>query len=324
MTFLDPWLLLLVVTVPLGAWLRLRRGDATATFAPARLARDPALPSTWRSRLIWLPTVLHALALITTVVAIARPVERIALPARAKGIDILLCVDISSSMEATDLDPQRTRLDVAKEAATSFVDGRQQDRFGLICFARYADVLCPLTLDHVSVGEFLAAAQLVTPDGPEDATGIGTAVARAARVLRRSTAKSKAIVLLTDGEENVASPQTPDEISPREAADACAALGIRVYTIAAGTGKRVRSGRVVDIDTSQVEELATRSGGEFFTARDAKAIGRVYAKIDELERVEFEEARFEVRERFGPFVVLAITLLVAGLVLRGTALKVTP
>ncbi len=311
LALLDPWLLLLALLVPAGLWVRRRRGAPALRFAP-RFIADPGLPRSWRVRIRWLPRALQVLGLLSVVLALARPVERVRLPQETEGIDILLCLDTSSSMSANDLDPARTRLDVAKAAAARFIAGRSDDRIGLIAFARYPDLRSPPTLDHRALTEILSRVTLVASDGPEDATGIGTAVTRAAQVLGRSAAKSKVVILLTDGEENVATAETPQEIAPLHAAQLCEGLGVRVYTIAAGVDGRSPSGEPSGLDTSQVEHLAERTGGEFYAARDAGAVAGVYAKIDELEKSRLEEPRYVLVERFPPFVIGALGLFFVG------------
>jgi len=331
---LDPWMLVFVGLLPLALLLRRVKGAPVVSFAPSPFlvggtgAEAPAggspLPLSWRVRLLWLPAALQLLALGLVAVALARPVARRELPLVAKGIDIFLCLDVSSSMAHKDMDPQRTRLDIAKEAAARFVAGRPEDRVGLIRFARYPDVLCPLTLDHEALTEFIAGLERVEADGPEDMTGIGTAVARAAEVIDSSESKSKVVILLTDGEENVARADTPDEIGPARAAALCEQLGVRVYTIAAGIGKRNRDGRWVPIDTSGVRRLAERTGGAFYEARDAGAVANVYRKINGLEKVEFEKPRYELEDRFLPFVFAAFALLLVARLLGSTVFEVLP
>ncbi|MFQ5504754.1 MAG: VWA domain-containing protein, partial [Planctomycetota bacterium] len=160
--------------------------------------------------------------------------------------------------------------------------------------------------------------------GQEDLTGIGTAVARAAQVLRGSVARSKVVILLTDGEETVATADTPEEIGPLRAALLSRKLGVRVYSIAAGIGKQSRSGGFVPLDKRPMQELAARTGGEFFEARDAGAVAGVYARIGELEKVEFEEPRFEVEERFLPFLIAGILLMLCRLLLQQRLLEALP
>jgi len=358
LVLLDPWLLLLMLLVPVALWLRRLQGAPAVRFAPGAFLRRGAglgtrtandstkgslatdagrrddgkefsrdLPRSWRVRLLPLPRVLQVAGLVLAVLALARPVYRTQLPLETEGIDILLCLDTSSSMTANDMDRRHTRLDVAKSAAARFVEGRPHDRIGLICFARYADVRCPLTLDHEALARFLTQVTAVTSDGPEDATGIGAAVARAAQVLGGAkTASSRVVILLTDGEENVATEQTPEEIAPVHAAQLCEELDVRVYTIAAGIGNRDRSGGGgwVPLDTSQVEHLAARTGGRFFEARDAGAVTGVYEYIDALEKVVLEEPRYKVEERFLPFLIVAVGLLLLSRLLRSTVLEVLP
>ena len=307
----HPWFLLLALLVPVALWLRRRRGAPTVLFASGA----EGLPRSWRVRLLPLPWVLQVGGLLLTVLALSRPVRSVPLPLTTEGIDIMLCLDTSSSMTANDMDPRRTRLHVAREAAARFVAGRLDDRIGLVSFARFPDLRCPPTLDHDALQQFLARVTQVAGDGPEDATGIGTAVARAAQVLRGSEAKSRVVILLTDGEENVATERTPEQIAPVHAGQLCRELGVRVYAIAAGLGK---------LDTRQVRLLAEGTGGRFFEARDAGAVAAVYTEIDELERVEFEEPRYQMEERFLVFLAAAVALLLAGRLLQSTALAVLP
>ncbi|HLQ38818.1 MAG TPA: VWA domain-containing protein [Planctomycetota bacterium] len=322
LTLLDPWLLLLALLVPLVFAFRCWRTGPAVRFAPAEFTAG--LPHTWRLRLLAIPPALQYLALLLLVLALARPVHRAPLPPLAAGIDILLCLDTSSSMTSRDLDPQRPRLEVAKAAAAQFIAGRPTDRIGLLTFARYPDVRCPLTLDHRALAELLAEVQVVAGDSPEDATGIGTAVARAAAVLRASTARSKVVILLTDGEENVATAQTPDEIAPLHSSQLCLQLGVRVYTIAAGRGNPGPAGVWQPLDTGQVQRLAERTGGRFYASHDGNALASVYAEIGRLETVEFAEPTWLLEERFVPFVLVAIALVLVGRLLQATWLTVLP
>ena len=149
-------------------------------------------------------------------------------------------------------------------------------------------------------------------------------MARAAQVLQGSESKSKVVILLTDGAENVATARTPEEIAPLHAAQLCEELGVRVYTIAAGIGSPNASGEMVPLDTGQVERLAERTGGRFFEARDAGAVAGVYGYIDDLEKVEFDEPRYKVEERFPAFLICALLLLLLSRGLESTVLEVLP
>jgi Ca-activated chloride channel homolog len=319
---LDPWLLLLALLVPAALWIRRRRGEPALRFAPAPLLEG--LPKTWRTRLLPLPGILGVIASLLVVVALARPVHRAPLPLRTQGIDIMLCLDASSSMNARDLDPARNRLAVAKDAAARFLAGRPQDRVGLVRFARFPDLRCPLTLDHVALGNLLSEVRMVDADGPEDATGIGTAVAAGAKALRNSTARSKVVIVLTDGEENVATAQTPQEIAPVHAAQLCKELGVRVYAIAVGASDKAAPDGRLGVDTSQVRKMTERCDGAFFEARDADALSGVYAEIDRLETVPIEEPQFRIEERFLRFLAAALAALVGGGFVRAALREVTP
>lgn len=321
--FLSPWALVLALLVPAAIWTRLCRGEPATTLSSGAIAGaggDP-LPATLRVRCAALPLVLEAFAVLLAVVALARPVHRSPLPLRAEGIDILLCVDVSSSMDAQDLERGRSRLDAARDAAASFVAARTRDRVGLVSFARWPDVKCPPTLDHRALLGFLESLRTVPGDGGEDATGIGTAVARSAQALADSRARSKVVVLLTDGEENVATVKAKGEIAPSHAAQLCEQLGVRVHAVSVGAdAQAVRS----TIDTRPVQRLAERTGGRFFRARDASSLGGVYAAIDEMERTPLDEPRHALEERFAPFLVASLALFAASWTLRATVLRVSP
>jgi len=319
-SLLAPGFLLLALLIPLGLLARRRRGASTVLFAPG--ADD--LPRTWRVRAAPLPGLLQVAGLLLVVWALARPAERVLLPQQSAGIDIMLCVDTSSSMKANDLDVARTRLEVAKGAAASFVAGRRHDRIGLVSFARFPDLACPPTRDHDALREFLRGLVMVESDGPEDATGIGAAVARAAQVLESGEAKAKVVILLTDGEENIATADKPNEIAPVHAAQLCRELGVKVYAVAAGLGRRDRSGNWVKLDTKQLEILAEATGGRFFRAADAPSMGQVYRDIDALEKTGIVEPRHEIREKFLPYLAAAVSLILTGMLLQSTVLGVAP
>jgi Ca-activated chloride channel family protein len=308
---LHPWLLLPALLVPAVLWLRRRRPPPAVLFAPAPLLAG--IPPSPRVRLLPLPGLLTAAALALAAVALARPVERVPLPLRTEGADLLLCLDLSSSMTARDLDPSRTRLEVARDAALRFLRGRPGDRVGLLGFARYPDVRCPPTLDHGALETILRGVAPVEGDGPEDATGLGAAAARAAEALRNGKARSRVALLFTDGEENVATSGAPGSILPSHAAQLCRELGVRVYAVAAGPG-----------DAAALGEAAAATGGRLFRAKDADAVEAVFREIDALERTSFEKDRFAVEERFQPLLWSALALLLLGRILAATWLRVIP
>jgi Ca-activated chloride channel family protein len=308
---LEPAWLLLAALIPIALLVARRRRAAAVPFADE--VED--LPRTLRARMVGAPAVLEVVGLLLVVVALARPARREPLPIETEGVDILLCVDASSSMRSDDMDERRTRLDVAKAAAVRFVAGRPHDRIGLLTFARYPDVRCPLTLDHDALRSILAGVSTVESDGPEDATGIGAALARAAQVLRAGAAKSKVAILLTDGAENLAARPAAGEIAPAAAAQLCREVGVRAYTIVAAADA---SGE------ARTRKLAEATGGRFFAARDAAAVEGVYASIDELEKATLPESRWRVEDRFAPFLAVALALVLAAALLRATVLDVLP
>jgi len=343
LALMDPWLLLLLTVIPLAWWVQRRRSEPALRFAPAMFlhvdpseSTDAAHPQggahSWRVRLLPLPRVLQILGLVMVILALARPVQRDPMPLHREGIDILLCLDRSSSMAARDLDPQLSRIDVAKKAAREFISGRPDDRIGLLTFARYPDLRCPLTRDHGALEESIDSVTLVGSDSPEDATGIGTAVARAAQVFSTSgpapaagaDGRSQVIILLTDGVENVATSETPDEIAPLHAAQLCKDLGLRVHVIAAGVDGTTVMGAEPRPGNNQIRSLAIKTGGRFHAARDAAALVGVYTAIDSLEKIEMEDPLFQMKERFLLFLITASALLIAGFLLEATVFEVLP
>ncbi len=326
----DPWWCLAALAVPAALWMR--RGRAPVLrFAPAALLLGPDVPRGSRARWVSTPRALEALGLLFAVIALARPAESVPLPRTTEGIDVVLCLDVSSSMGTADMGTadmgtqdmgERTRLQVAREAAARFVEGRPRDRVGLVVFARYPDLRCPPTLDHRALSEILASVLPVEGDGPEDATGIGAAAAEAARVLASGKAKSRVAILLTDGEENVASAAAPGEIDPAHAAQLCERLGVRVHVVVAGG--ETAGGGAPEPGPRRVAHLARATGGVLLRAADAGAMAQVYARIDALETTPFEEPREVLEDRHLAFLAAALGLLLAGRLLRATALEVLP
>ena len=326
----DSWWLLLLLMLPVALWGGAWRRARAVTFAPAELLHSNVqgeiapLPRSWRMRLASLPKTLVMAGCVLAIVALARPVQRVPLPVSVEGIDVVMCLDVSSSMAAEDLGASRSRLEVAKAAAREFIAGRPHDHIGLVKFARFFDVVCPPTLDHDALVEFLDGVDLVEREGDEDRTGIGIAVARSVQVLDSSEASSKIVILVTDGEENVASAGAPDEIGPLQAGQLALQHGVRVYTIAVGEGVRGSGGQLQPLDTSQVRQLAESTGGSFHRAASATHVQQVYAEIAALERAEFSELQFRLEDRFLMFLLPGLLCLLLGWGLRATVLEVQP
>jgi Ca-activated chloride channel family protein len=289
----DPWFLALVpLGVALAVWTRRRRGAVAASVAP----RD--LPVSLRQRLAWTAPAFELAALAALALALARPLRANVLSERAaEGVDVVLAIDRSGSMQFEDLEPGRTRLEVVKDVVGEFAERRMTDEEGaadncaLLTFARYPDLLCPFTLDAEALRGFLDGVRLVQ-DETEDGTAIGVGLAKAVAVLRASDARSKVVVLLTDGENNV------EDILPTEAAELAAASGVKVHTILAGRYVYVQDmlGRTFaqerELDSGELEAIAERTGGRFFRARDREGLREIYAEIERLERTPRHERRF--------------------------------
>jgi len=330
----EPLALWLLLLLPLMVLLRRKRGVPALGFQPFMVLRAvfagsaPRRHSSCFSRASVLPFVLQAVAFLAVVLALAGPALERAQPLRRRGLDVMLCLDVSSSMATRDMDGRRTRLEVARAAAEEFVGGRPEDRIGLVGFARFPDLLAPLTSDHEVFRRFLESVRTMERDHPEDATGIGTALLRAAMEFgigetggeRRK--RSRVIILLTDGDENVAGGGSSGEIAPLHAAQLLKEEGVRVHVIAVGRRASDSSGTAAV--AVRVRRVAEKTGGEFFRAGDARALAEVYAAIDRLERTPFEEPRYEVSEFSRQLVLLGLLAWFLGAGLGATIWRVWP
>ena len=290
----DPAFLVLLPVVALGLlYGRARKARARARFS---VLPEVDLPRSWAQRFAWLPPLLQLAALSLVVVALARPLRGdVETNSISEGVDLALLIDRSSSMGHTDLERGRTRLEVVKDVVADFATRRMTDRegasdyVGLFSFARYPEELCPFTLDVDAVTGFLEGVELAR-DRAEDGTAIGIALAKAVAVLKESEAKSRVVVLLTDGENNI------DLITPAQAAELAAEEGIRVYTVFAGSFVMDAFGRMREVvpeyDTKELQDIADLTEGKFFRARDRAALEEAYAEIEALERTERQEKRF--------------------------------
>ena len=314
---LDPWFLVFAPAAMLAAIWRARTPPAALPTAATSLFAD--VPPSWRVRLRRLPLVLSTLAACALAVALARPVQRDVLPLREQGIDIVLAVDASSSMNITDMDGTRKtrRMDAARARAREFAAARRRDRVGAVTFARYAELRCPLTLDEQALDAFLAVLDTV-PEGSElDGTAIGTAVAKAVQVLQKSDAKSKVVVLLTDGENTV------HDIEPSAAAKLAKDAGLRVHTIGLGNGTPTPFG-FQPLDFRELRQIAETTGGQFFQPRSEQDLADVYARIDELEKVELADPRYRTVDRFEWPLAFGLATLVLALLLDVLLLRRAP
>ena len=310
-SFANSWLLLLLLLVPPVTWL-LHTPRRKSTLHFSDLSPFDGLPRSPWLALRWLPPTLTALALTLLVLAAARPRRGIAESrARTEGVDIVLLVDTSTSMNADDLSTRTqrlTRLDAAKKVISRFVRDRTDDRIGLVAFAAMPYTLAPLTTDH----EWLLRQMDRLQTGMlEDGTAIGDAIASGVNRLRDSEAKSKVIVLLTDGIHNAG------QLAPRDAAQAAAALGIKVYCVGAASDQPARGffGLAIpgaEIDEDTLRSVATATDAAYFRATDLDSLESTYEKIDAMEKTEIELDSYTRHEEiFAIPALLALLLLAA-------------
>lgn len=326
--FANPWLLTLLALVGLFLYVefRLARRRRPAVMYPALAAVRRAAKggTSWKR---YLGAVTRAVALGLLVVALARPQAGSGSESvLTEGIDIVVAMDTSGSMKAEDFKP-KNRLAVAKEVFADFVRGRTTDRIGLVVFAAQSFTQCPLTLDYNVLLELAEAIEIGMID--ESSTAIGMGIATAANRLRESDADSKVVILLTDGRNNAG------EIDPITAAEAAQSLGIRIYTIGAGTpeggpipiddpvwGRRYVS-VATDIDEDALKEIARVTGGRYYRAKTPGMLADVFSEIGELEKTKIEVKHFTAYTELAPrfmiagLALLLVELLIAAFVTRG-------
>ena len=329
MEFASPkisWFLLLLI--PLVAYYIYRARQGGAAVIVSTIDTVKRAPKTIRYYLRHIPFVLRCVALSLIVVAIARPQSAEHYTnTTTEGIDIVLAVDVSTSMLAKDFTPDR--LSVAKEVASEFISDRTGDRIGLVVFAGESFTQSPLTTDQSSLQTMLGR---ITSGVIEDGTAIGNGLATSINRLRESDAKSKVVILLTDGVNN------RGEISPLTAAKIAKDMGIKVYTI--GIGRRGTApypifderGREVDVVNMKVEidekilrDIAEQTGGEYFRATDKQTLEAIYDRINQLEKSKVEvENRTTLHEEFLVFVLCALAALLLEFIIEKIILKRIP
>ncbi len=300
--FKTPLVLLLIPLSALLYWFVFRRREE-ARFRFSSLMVMGQLGGTWRARWSFLPWVLRALVLVLLLVALAGPRKLLAQSKlSSEGIDIVLALDVSGSMSAEDyvVNGQRiSRLDIIKSTVENFIQQRPDDRLGLIVFGSQAYTVCPLTVDHSWLLENLRQVRVGLI---EDATAIGSGITTSLLRLKKSKAKSRIIVLLTDGVNN------SGKIDPLTAAKTAQALGIKIYTIGAGTtgivpfpvvdefGNKHYEQAQFDLDEETLKKIAGMTGGQYFRAADTESLRGIYAQIDKLEKTKIEDKGFKQYE----------------------------
>lgn len=330
-TFAHPWVLLGLLLLPLLAWLIGRRGHAPAViFSSLETLRSSGRARRSRAGAILLSLVLISLAFL--IAALARPqLGKVISETQASGIDILLALDVSPSMLAEDFsigNQQANRLEAVKQVTERFIAGRKHDRIGIVAFSGQPYLVSPLTLDHDWLLQNLERLRvgLVEPG-----TAIGSAIASAANRLKDKPSKSKIIILLTDGDNNAGT------IDPKTAAEATRALGIKIYTICAGSrgfapvpvrdvlGRTHYQQVPVQVDEEALKQIAKIGNGQFYRATDSKSLEQIYLQIDQLEKSMIEMKQFtRYRDLFPWFLASGFALLALQAVLGETVLRRLP
>lgn len=332
MTFAYPYFLLLLLLLPVAAWLKGRRGQPPAfVYSSVQLLRgvlDISRTSAGR-----FSAALRWLALVLFIIALSQPrLTKSETRVTASGVDIVVAFDLSGSMAAEDFEirGQRVnRLTMAREVLKKFIEKRPNDRIGLVVFATEAYTATPLTLDHDFLLQNLDRLELGTI--PANQTAIGSALATAVNRLREVRSKSKIVILMTDGVNNAG------KIAPLTAAEAAQALGVKVYTIGVGTqgqapvptvdmfGRRVYQMQPVEIDEETLQEIARRTDGKYYRADNAARFEAIYAEIDKLEKTEADVKKYaQHQELFGWFIAPGLALLLLEVLLLHTIWRRLP
>lgn len=328
-SFAHPWMFLLLICIPaLVVWYILNGKKRIPELQISNSSFFKAGKQSAITKLVHLPFILRCLGLTFIIIALARPQTKLAWQDMStQGIDIVLAMDLSPSMLARDFKPNR--LESAKEVAIDFIDGRPNDRIGLVVFSGEAFTQCPLTVDHSVLKNLLSEA---APDFLPDGTAIGMGLATSVNRLKDSKASSKVIILITDGENNVGS------VSPLTAAEIAQLYGVRVYTIGVGSkgmayspAYRYPNGEFafdyveVKIDEDLLQKIATMTDGQYFRATNNQALADIYQKIDLLEKTRFDVTEFKkMKEEFWVFALLAALLLLIEWFFRNTLLRSIP
>jgi len=332
MTFAHPYLLLLLLLLPVAAWLKGRRGSSPA-FIYSSVKLVAGLAGAKRSRAGAVLMALRWLALAVLLVALAQPrLTKSTTEVKASGVDIVAALDLSGSMISEDFEVRGQRVnrfDMARSVLKGFIDQRPNDRIGLVLFASQAFIGTPLTLDHDFLHENLDRLEIGAID--QNATAIGDGLGTAVNRLRDLKAKSKIVILMTDGQNN------SGKLEPLVAAEAAAAMKVKVYTVGIGLrgqapmpardmfGRKVYQMVPVDIDEDTLQKIADKTGGRYYRADNAEKFRQIYAEIDKLEKTEATINKYtEYKELFPWLVTGGGLLLLLELLLGQTVLRRLP
>ncbi|HKK66886.1 MAG TPA: VWA domain-containing protein [Bacteroidales bacterium] len=317
---------LLLLLAPMIGWYVWKQKELHASLQISSLKGFSRVRRSRKTYLRHVPFALRCLTLIFLIIALARPQSTDSRRnVTTEGIDIMISLDISGSMLAMDFEPNR--LEAAKDVATEFVAGRDNDKMGLVIFAAESFTQCPLTVDHAALTNLIRDVDL---NMLRDGTAIGLGLATSVKRIKESDAESKVIILLSDGVNN------KGEIHPLTAAEIAQSFGIRVYTIGVGShgtapfpvntvfGQQVQE-MEVRIDEEMMQQIADMTGGRYFRATDKTKLREIYNEIDQLEKTKIEVKEYSRRsEEFIPFALLALAFLLSEVLLRNTILRNLP
>lgn len=328
MIFANPtYLYLLLLLIPMIGWYiwKLSKSQASLQISASQAFDEPGGAS-WKVYLRHVPFVLRLAAVAVLIIILARPQSTNSWQnTSTEGIDIMLAMDISSSMLGQDLKPNR--LEASKDVAAAFITGRPNDNIGLVVFAAESFTQCPLTTDHTVL---LNLFKDIQPGMVQDGTAIGLGLANAVSRIKDSQSKSKVIILLTDGMNNAG------EIAPMTAAEIAKTFGIRVYTIGVGTkglapypvqtafGIQYQN-LPVEIDEPTLKQIAATTGGQYFRATDNSSLKEIYSEIDKMEKTKISVQEYSKKqEEYKNWAILLFSLLLVEILLRNTLLRNIP
>lgn len=315
------YLLLLFLLLPYIIWYFLYKRKSEPTLKMSDTYAFANAPKSWRMRLIHLPMLLRCAVFALVVIILARPQTINPMGnEEVEGINIMLAVDVSASMLSNDVQPNR--IEVAKDVASEFIAARPTDNIGLTIFAGEAFTQCPMTTDQATLLNLLRhiRADLSVNGIIQDGTAIGMGLANAVSRLKDAKGKSKVVILLTDGSNNVGN------ISPLTAAEIAKKFGIRVYTIGLGVGAENAQGQVVaDIDYKTLQNISAMTDAAFYRAESRSELSQIYKDIDKLEKSKLSASSYAKRyEAYLPFAVLALLLFAAEIIFRTIVLRRIP
>ena len=319
------YLLLFIPLIAYAVWYLLKGRRMSPSMKVSTILPFSKELKTYRNYLVHAPFVLRIVALSMLILVLMRPVSTNRWSEESvEGIDIMLAMDVSTSMSAVDIEPNR--IDVAKDVASQFVSGRKNDNIGLTLFAGESFTQCPLTIDYRSVLSLIdkSGIEYAANGMLKDGTAIGLGIANAVTRLKDSKAKSKVIILLTDGSNN------SGEITPEDTAYIAKEYGIRIYTVGFRTDKEVVQTPFGLLDNSEFDEktlrtIASITGGQYFRSSSKESLMDIYKEIDQLERTKLDVKHFgSEEEKFMLFALIAIVALIMEILLRNTILKRIP